>query len=71
MLKQAKHYFHSWKNGLDAENKRIAEYLSRKHKGKYFPLLHPDMIRWITGNIAYTCGFIWGIFCPVQKTKLK
>ena len=67
MLKQAKHYFHSWKNGLDAENKRIAEYLSRKHKGKYFPLLHPDMIKWVLGNIAYTFGFIQGVFRPKLK----
>ena len=60
-LTMVKHYFSAWKNGLDAENKRIAEYLRQKHQGRYIPILHPDMIKWVCGNICYTLGFLQGL----------
>ena len=65
MFNIIKTHFRYWKNGLREENERIAEYLKRKHR--YFPLLHPDMIKWVLGNIAYTFGFIQGVFRPKLK----
>ena len=56
-----KHYFRCWKEGLDQDNKKIAAYLKQKHQGKYIPLLHPDMVRWVLGNISYTFGFLIGL----------
>ena len=61
MLERTKHYFRCWKEGLDQENQKIAEFLKRKHQGRYIPVLHPDMIKWVCGNICYTLGFLQGL----------
>ena len=61
-------HFRYWKNGLREENKRIAEYLRQKHQG-YIPLLHPDMIKWVLGNVAYTFGFIQGVLVFRPKSS--